>query len=160
VRKAQLGLELQNDAAAIMLQARRRAGELLASMPKHAGGRPPAAPENRCPNVSGFSPTAPSPPRLAELRTSDRQSSQWQQLPAIPAPFFEPHLAAAPAHRRVLNRAGPRQLARQPRPPSQPPPPVAETVQREPSDRFDVADAAALPWPDGAVDLTVTSPPY
>jgi DNA modification methylase len=27
-------------------------------------------------------------------------------------------------------------------------------------DRFDVADAAALPWPDGAVDLIVSSPPY
>ncbi|HET6318748.1 MAG TPA: site-specific DNA-methyltransferase [Chloroflexota bacterium] len=25
---------------------------------------------------------------------------------------------------------------------------------------MDVADAAALPWPDGAVDLIVTSPPY
>ena len=27
-------------------------------------------------------------------------------------------------------------------------------------DRFDVADAAALPWPDSTVDLVVTSPPY
>ena len=27
-------------------------------------------------------------------------------------------------------------------------------------DRFDVADAADLPWPDGQVDLSVTSPPY
>jgi DNA modification methylase len=27
-------------------------------------------------------------------------------------------------------------------------------------DRFDVADAAALPWPDDSVDLLVTSPPY
>ena len=26
--------------------------------------------------------------------------------------------------------------------------------------RFDVADAAALPWPDSSVDLVVTSPPY
>jgi hypothetical protein len=27
-------------------------------------------------------------------------------------------------------------------------------------DRFDVADAAALPWPDGQIDLIVCSPPY
>jgi DNA modification methylase len=26
-------------------------------------------------------------------------------------------------------------------------------------DRFDVADASTLPWPDGSVDLIVTSPP-
>src|SRR5260370_26882525 len=26
--------------------------------------------------------------------------------------------------------------------------------------RFDVADAAALPWPDSSGDLVVTSPPY
>jgi site-specific DNA-methyltransferase (adenine-specific) len=30
----------------------------------------------------------------------------------------------------------------------------------DPRDRFDVADASALPWPDGSVDLIVTSPPY
>jgi hypothetical protein len=27
-------------------------------------------------------------------------------------------------------------------------------------DRFDVADASALPWPDNSIDLLVTSPPY
>ena len=26
--------------------------------------------------------------------------------------------------------------------------------------RFDVSDASTLPWPDGTVDLVVTSPPY
>ncbi len=161
VRKAQLGLELQNDATAIMLQARRRAGELLASMQKHAGGRPATVPENRCPNVSSFSTAASPPPRLAELRISDRQSSQWQQLAAIPAPIFERHLATAKAHGQVLNMAGALQLARQYRPPYQPPPaPMPEIAQLEARDRFDVADAAALPWPDGAVDLIVTSPPY
>jgi site-specific DNA-methyltransferase (adenine-specific) len=30
----------------------------------------------------------------------------------------------------------------------------------EQRDQFDVADAARLPWPDSAVDLIVTSPPY
>ena len=27
-------------------------------------------------------------------------------------------------------------------------------------DRFEVADATALPWPDGQIDLIVCSPPY
>ena len=31
---------------------------------------------------------------------------------------------------------------------------------RRAGDRFDVADASTLPWPEGAVDLIVTSPPY
>src|SRR5215207_10165221 len=60
-RQARLGLEAQNDAAEIRLRAERRAGELLASMPKHSGGRPAA--ENPLPAVRGF-----SPPSLADLQ--------------------------------------------------------------------------------------------
>ncbi len=43
-RQARLGLEAQNDAAELRLRAERRAGELLATMEKHAGGRPTAQP--------------------------------------------------------------------------------------------------------------------
>src|SRR5919205_1690622 len=49
-RQARLGLEAQNDAAEIRLRAERRAGELLAEMAKHPGGRPEA--ENPLPAVS------------------------------------------------------------------------------------------------------------
>src|SRR6266852_7146086 len=72
-RQARLGLEAQNDAAELRLRAERRAGELLATMEKHAGGRPTAQPppsqsppgksaavdENPSPAVRGFSQNQP-----------------------------------------------------------------------------------------------------
>src|SRR5207253_5834603 len=87
-RQAQLGLDAQNNAAEVRLRAERRAGELLAEMHKHAGGRPPIQPtsgvgtgvgdaENPLPAVTGF--WGPPAPRLDDLRITRRQSSQWQQ---------------------------------------------------------------------------------
>lgn len=51
-------------------------------------------------------------------------------------------------------------VARQYRPAYKAHPSVPSNVLVAGRDRFDVADAAALPWPDNSVDLLVTSPPY
>jgi site-specific DNA-methyltransferase (adenine-specific) len=59
-----------------------------------------------------------------------------------------------------LTTAGALVVARQygaPRRPPAPPTPLPHAL--DDGDRFDVADAAALPWPDESVDLIVTSPP-
>ena len=145
-REARLGLEAQNDAAEIKLRAERRAGELLAVMTRHPGGRPAAG--NPLPAVRGF-----PPPSLAELQISERQSSQWQQIAAIPEPIFEEHITSTRSHRQELTTAGALKLARPYRPPYVPVPvPVPAHDQLDARDRFDVADAAALPWPDGSVD--------
>jgi hypothetical protein len=155
-REARLGLEAQNDAAEIRLRGERRAGELLALMTKHPGGRPTTAAENRFPPVGGF-----GSPSLADLQITERQSSQWQQIAAIPAPIFEEHIASTRSHRQELTTASALKLARSYRPPYVPRPvPVPAHDALDSSARFDVADAAALPWPDGSVDLVVTSPPY
>jgi site-specific DNA-methyltransferase (adenine-specific) len=156
-RQARLGLDAQNDAAELRLRAERRAGELLASLARNPGGRPPAA-ENPLPAVTGF-PT----PRLAELEITRRQSSQWQQLAAVPEPTFEAHISTTRSQRLELTTAGVLTLARQYRPhraATREPVPILLHLDPSCGDRFDVSDAGALPWPDGSVDLIVCSPPY
>ena len=165
-RQAQLGLDAQNNAAEVRLRAERRAGELLTEMHKHAGGRPPASSacgENPLPAVTGFpqAKTQSQPPRLDDLHITRRQSSQWQQIAAMPEPVFEAHIRTTRSRRKELTTASALKLARQHRGPrSAPPAPVPIHDQLESGDRFDVADAATLPWPDGSVDLLVSSPPY
>jgi site-specific DNA-methyltransferase (adenine-specific) len=173
-RQAQLGLDAQNNAAEVRLRAERRAGELLTEMQMHAGGRPPVQASsgvragvgvggNPLPAVTGFSPaqTQPPPPRLDELHITRRQSSQWQQIAAMPEPVFEAHISTTRSRRKELTTASALKLARQHRGTrSSPPMPVPIHDQLESGDRFDVGDAATLPWPDGCVDLLVCSPPY
>ncbi len=153
-RQARLGLDAQNDAAELRLRAERRAGELLAVLSRHPGGRP-SAQENLLPPVTGFA------PRLPELQITRRQSSQWQQIAGVPESVFEAHISTTRSRRHELTTASALKLARQHRPRYVAPPvPVPMHDELNPGDRFDVADAAALPWPDGQIDLIVCSPPY
>ena len=155
-RQARLGLEAQNDAAEIKLRAERRLGELLAEQDKHRGG-----------NVN----SVPACDRL----------DQTGQV-AGPGHFQEPVVTVAGDRRgagaglRSAPRRGARARSprwhdradvgwRHPARPSVPTPgapvlPVTVAGQLDSDDRFEVADAGALPWPDGSVDLSVTSPPY
>jgi site-specific DNA-methyltransferase (adenine-specific) len=60
-----------------------------------------------------------------------------------------------------LTTSGALLVARQYRPLRVPTPLLVSHVEQlDPRHRFDVADAAALPWPSSSVDLAVTSPPY
>lgn len=78
--------ELLRWASEIRLRAERRAGELLANMPKNTGraghGRP---------NLGGAQRRPPKmdPPTLAELGINKKQSSLWQSLARIPEEQFE-----------------------------------------------------------------------
>src|SRR6266852_636926 len=155
-RQARLGLEAQNDAAEIRLRAERKLGELLAALPKQDGGDAARARSQAATEV---------PPRLGDLGISKSQSSRWQAIAAVPAHVFDRHLVAVREQGRrdgttELTSAGAILLARQYRP--HPRTPVAVTAPDQPDcgDRFEVADAAALPWPDGQIDLIVCSPPY
>ena len=162
-RQARLRLQAQNDAAEVRLRAERRAGELLAQLVLDRGGRPTtpphSTPENLLQPVTGF----PRPQvRLAELHITRRQSSQWQQMARLPEPVFDDYLRTSRARNRELSSAGVLELARRHRKIDGPEPAPPVTLEHHPAslDRFDVADAAALPWPDGTVDLIVSSPPY
>jgi glutathione S-transferase len=99
-------------------------------------------------------------PHLEELHITRRQSTQWQQIAALPESVFEAHVKGARARRKELTNASTLKLARKHRGP-RPFPPAEITVHDRfaSGDRFDVADAAHLPWPDGRVDLLMCSPP-
>src|SRR5229473_2144205 len=156
-RQARLGLEAQNDAAEIRLRAERKLGELLARMDKHPGGN-----INRSHAATG---SLDAPARLHDLGISKSQSSRWQSIAHVPEHVFDRHLADVREQGRrdgttELTSAGAILLARQYRP--HPRTLVLVSVPEQPGcgGRFEVADAAALPWPDGQIDLIVCSPPY
>ena len=156
-RQARLGLEAQNDAAEIKLRAERRLGELIATLPKQDGGDAAQARSQAATEV---------PPRLDDLGISKSQSSRCQTIAAVPEPVFDQFVAEVREQSRAdgkteLTTTGALLVARQYRPSSSStrlltPPPEQSDMRH----RFDVADAAALPWPDSSVDLVVTSPPY
>jgi site-specific DNA-methyltransferase (adenine-specific) len=155
-RQARLGLEAQNDAAEIRLRAERKLGEILAALPKQDGGDAARARSHDATEV---------PPRLGDLGISKTQSSRWQAIAAVPEHVFDRHVADVREQGRrdgttELTSAGAILLARQYRAHSQPPMAVIVPEQPNCGDRFEVADGAALPWPEASVDLTVTSPPY
>ena len=78
--RARLGTEQVNLAAMTQMWAQRRAGELLKEMPKNVGGRPTETP-SRAEGVS--------PPTLAELGVTEKQSSEWQKLADVPIEDFQ-----------------------------------------------------------------------
>lgn len=80
-RNARLGREAANHAAHVSLLCQRRAGELLAEMPKAPPGRPVENPSHDGRDSD--------PPTLAEIGVSHNESSRWQNLAAIPAEKFD-----------------------------------------------------------------------
>src|SRR5712691_7594941 len=155
-RQARLGLEAQNDAAEIRLRAERKLGELLAALPKQDGGAAARARSQAATEV---------PPSLGDLGISKSQSSRWQAIAAVPAQVFDRHLADVREQGRrdgttELTSAGAILLARQYRSHSRTLVPVTVPDKTDCGDRFEVADADTLPWPDGQIDLIVCSPPY
>lgn len=76
--------ELVEWATEIKVRAERKAGEMLAEMPKHTGGRPPKTNDI----VSSVS-------KLADIGISPKQSERWQKLAAVPEDKFEEAVAAA-----------------------------------------------------------------
>lgn len=78
--RAKLGGDMVNRAAAAKLWAERRAGELLAGLPKNTGARGIG--------TSALPPRQDTPPTLADLGVTEKQSSRYQALAEIPADDF------------------------------------------------------------------------
>lgn len=102
-KQAGLGLEMQNHCAEIKIRAERKAGELLAEMPKQDGGD---AARTRLHHATE------SPPKLEDLGITKVQSHRWQQVASVPEPVFEQHVAKAKEANQELTTAGVMTLAK------------------------------------------------
>ena len=79
-KAAKLGLENQNEAAEIKIRAERKAGEMLAQMPK-AVGTDYGGKQYADSNI--MLPSNP-PPTLSDLGIEKMQSSRWQMVASLP----------------------------------------------------------------------------
>ena len=77
-KAAKLGLENQNEAAEVKIRAERKAGEMLAQMPKAEGAA-----------VEGWKTRSQDVTTLADLGIEKMQSSRWQQIASLPEKVFE-----------------------------------------------------------------------
>jgi hypothetical protein len=106
----QRGLEAQNHAAEIKIRAERRAGELLAEMPKQHGGNGAVV------GTKLQAATSSPPPSYEDLGIEKTQAHRWQQIASVPEDRFEAHISHVKDAGRELSSAGVYDLARQPRP--------------------------------------------
>lgn len=89
-------LEMQNQCAEVCLWAERRAGELLETIPKNEGGRPP---KNLSSDTTSF-------PTLPDLGITRDQSSAWQRIAGLPQERFEQHIVETKNAGKELTTAG------------------------------------------------------
>ena len=89
--KADASAEVQNQAAEVALRARRKAGELLAAVPRDAGGRPK---ENSAHAEPSFTPYQEV---LKEAQLPAPTAKRFQQLARIPDEEFERHVTGTRA---------------------------------------------------------------
>jgi hypothetical protein len=99
--------ELKQDAAEAHLRTVRRAGELLAELEKHRGGRPPKT-------VSREEGVTERPPTLRELGIDAHESHRWQRIAGLPQETFERYVRWCRQRGRELTIAGLLALTRRP----------------------------------------------
>ncbi len=97
------GRELENLAAAVVIRAVHRAGEILAATPKHKGGRP------RSKQTDDMMPGVPT---LAEREINPTDSSRWQQIASIPEAVLEDYIAQRISEGQQITETGVLTLAR------------------------------------------------
>ena len=158
-KKQRYGLEAQNTAGRIKLDAERKLGDVLADM-KRTGQRHPGG------NVESHDAT-----QLDDLGVSKSQSSRWQQVAKIPEPVLDDYVDHQNGNGLEVTTAGLLGFQKQQ---------VRKRAQADENAARDIeladmpADAAGERWrmlqgdfrerladiPTGSVDLIVTDPPY
>lgn len=93
-------LEWQNRAAEIKLRAERKAGELLAQVPRDKGGRPAENSPHREASFTGYQSA------IRDAGIPKATAERWQQVAAIPEPVFEDHIAHTKQAESELTTAG------------------------------------------------------
>lgn len=104
---AKLGLENQNEAAEVKIRAERKAGEMLAKMPKNKGA------DGSISTGNSVLPVMDDAPTLSDLGIEKMQSSRWQTIARLPEDEFEEHIAETKAERKELTTASVLRIARE-----------------------------------------------
>lgn len=99
-KAARLGLDAQNSAAAIRLEAEAAAGDLLSTMAETGERRERG---ESLPHVAAID---MKPATLSDLGVTRDESSRWQQVAAVPAPKRAEYVAAATERGEEVTRAG------------------------------------------------------
>lgn len=144
-------LDNQNMMAEIRLRSDRRSGELLEEMEKNEGGRPTETSDIVSPV---------SPPTLAELGITRKQSSRLQAIASIPEEVFDQHVEETKAKGKELTTSSL----------------VKAAKQQEKQHRAEAALSNVSPWgdrytvlhgdfrtadvDDESADWIITDPPY
>lgn len=103
-------LEMQNTCAEIKLRAERRAGELLAEMPKNSGGGDRKSENYK--NHSFHNDRGDNEPTLSDIGIDYNQSHRWQQIAKLPEETFEQEIAETKAGNRELTSSRMLKIAR------------------------------------------------
>jgi len=103
-KAAKLGLDAENHAAALRLEAEWRAGGMLAEGPKQGPG------DFR---KRGEIHSVPIPPSQADLGVTKQQAKDWQTVAKVPEPKFRQYVERVKEARRPLTTAGLVQFAKQ-----------------------------------------------
>jgi hypothetical protein len=82
-KAAKASFEISQQCSEMKIRCERKAGELLGNMDLNEGGRP---------SKTGDLVSSVSPPKLADLDISKKQSSRWQQISKIPEKDFDNHI--------------------------------------------------------------------
>lgn len=92
---ARLGLEIQNEAAEVKIRAERKAGEMLAEMPKAQGA-----------SVEGWKTRSHDVTTLEDMGIEKMQSSRWQAIASLPDAEFEKHITETKGDGKELTSSG------------------------------------------------------
>lgn len=104
-RAARLGLDAQNSAAAIALEAEARAGELLKRMADTGERATRASNLNTGPNRAPLASEAP-PATLDDLGITEHESRTWQAVATVPAPVRAEYVARSQERDQEVTRVG------------------------------------------------------
>lgn len=104
-RAARLGLDAQNNAAAIALEAEARAGELLQRMAE-AGERATRQTAREVSTARDTVDTPPAPATLDDLGITEHESRTWQAVASVPADVRQGYVATATEREQEVTRTG------------------------------------------------------
>lgn len=100
-RQQKMGLDMQNDIAAIKIRAEIRAGQLIKEMKKRGkldtGGQTTLQDYNSSHDARGNNSV-----KLEDMGINYTQSARWQRMAEIPEPLLEQHIATVKAKDREL----------------------------------------------------------